>query len=73
MEFSGCICYSWLIVRFKERPMRVWPFSPALSDEINVGVLHWIRDQFANVRMALAIRRSKRIDRFIERSRAGKG
>ena len=54
--------------------MRVWPFSRSLDAEIGLGMLHWIGDQFANVRMALMIRRSKRadrrIDRFVEECRA---
>jgi hypothetical protein len=46
--------------------MRVWPFSYSLNDDIGQGMIHWVRDQFANFRMALLIRRSKRIDRLIE-------
>ena len=45
--------------------MRIWPFDPRLNNEISLGYFHWLADQIGNVRMALAIRRSKRIDRFI--------
>lgn len=49
--------------------MRVWPFSASLNADIGEGILHWIRDQFFNVKMYLLIRRSERVDRFVERCR----
>lgn len=50
--------------------MRIWPFSPSLDQEISYGVFHWISDQFANIHMALLIRRSRRIDDFVLRAKA---
>ena len=50
--------------------MRLWPFSLSLNGDIGLGIEQWIRDQFGNVHMWLLIRRSKRVDRWIERSRA---
>ena len=51
--------------------MRIWPFSYSLNDEIGQGLAHWVRDQFRNFRLAILIRRSERIDRFIEQTRTG--
>ena len=49
--------------------MRIWPLSPSLNAEIGLGLFHWLGDQIRNVRLALLIWRSKRVDRFVEQAR----
>ena len=48
--------------------MGIWPFDPKTNADIGIGLFHWLGDQIANIRMALWIRRSKRIDGLIERA-----
>ncbi len=54
--------------------MRLWPFDPHLNNKIGLGCYHWLDDQLEYFLMWLAIRRSirqgKRIDRFIADVRA---
>lgn len=52
----------------RRRRIRMWPFSYSLNDEIGMGLLHWLADQFYyNWKALWLIRRAKRIDRFVER------